>query len=57
MRASVCVSVHVSKDALGSQKRVYDPLQLELQAGVSCQIRVQGTELGSSARMVRVLNC
>jgi hypothetical protein len=38
------------------QKRASDPLELELQALVSCSTQVLGTELRSSARTARTLN-
>lgn len=37
-------------DAYQGQKRVLDPLELELQAVMSCPVWVLGTELGSLAR-------
>lgn len=41
--------------AQGGQKNVLDPLELELQATVSCSMWLLGTELGSSQRAVNVL--
>ena len=49
--AFICVSV-----AYGGQKRVLDPLELELQAFVSNLIWVLETILGSSVRATIVLN-
>jgi hypothetical protein len=46
----VCMYVHVCVGGRVGQKKVPDPLELELQAVVSCPTWVLETELGSSAR-------
>lgn len=52
-RLCVCVSldlcVYMSAVPCGGQKEESDPLELELQAVLSCPVWVLGTELGSSA--------
>ena len=47
-----CLHVHMSTSALGGQKGVLDPLELELQAVVSCPGWVLGTKLGGPAGAV-----
>lgn len=42
---------------LGSKKRTMDPLQLESQAIVSCQIWLLGTNFCSSVRAARTFDC
>lgn len=49
---SMCVYLHNG----GSQKRPLDPLEMELHAVVSHQMRVPGTELWSSAGVPSALN-
>lgn len=51
-----CVYVHMHAGAFRGQKRESNPLELELQATVSCWMRVLGTILGSSARSANTLN-
>lgn len=41
--------VHMSASACGVQRRVSDPLELEIQVVGSCPVCMLGTELGSSA--------
>ena len=50
------VCTHVSASACRIQERVLDPLELELQAVVSHLMWVLRTELGSSPRVLCVLN-
>jgi hypothetical protein len=47
---------HRCSGALGGQKRASDPLELELQAVVSCLVWVMGSELRPSGRAVSDLN-
>lgn len=58
MCVCVCVSVYVreSAGAHQGQKRVLDPLKLELQVIVCCQAWVLGAELKSSTKGVQTLN-
>lgn len=48
----ICACAHMCAltcaRARGGQKNVLDPLELELQATVSCPMWLLGTELGSS---------
>jgi hypothetical protein len=46
----VCVCVCVCAGALGSQRRVLDNLELELQGTVSHSTQMLGSKLSSSAR-------
>lgn len=46
----VCLYLHVGADALGGQKRATNPLELELQAVMSCLTWVLGAEPVSSGR-------
>lgn len=43
--------------ACGVQKEVPDSLELELQVALHYSVRVLGTKLGSSAKVVHVFNC
>lgn len=43
--------------ARGVQNRVLGPMELELQAAVSCRMVVLGIELGFSERAARALHC
>lgn len=47
-----CMHVHVCIGTLGSRKRVLDPMELQLQEGVSCLMWVLATELRSSGKAV-----
>jgi hypothetical protein len=51
------VYVHMHSDACRSQKKVLDPLELELQTVVNSWKWVLGTELKSSGRTASALNC
>ena len=59
LKMCVCVSlcVHVCAGTHRSQKRVSDPLELELKEAVSHQILVLGTKLWASTRTASALNC
>ena len=46
----VCLSVHVSVDADGDQKRAADPLKQKIQIAVTCLKWLLGIKLGSSTR-------
>lgn len=52
----LCGERGTGKQLLVEQKRVSDPLLLELQAVESCSVRGLGTDLESSAREVQALN-
>lgn len=61
VHANVCVYVcyicvyafvHMCRAACGGQKRLSDPLEMELQMGVRCLVRVLGTTFLSSVRAV-----
>lgn len=47
----------MSAGAHRGEKRVLDPLELDLQATVSYPTWVLGTKLGSSAKATSTLNC
>lgn len=47
----MCVCMHMSTGVLRVQGRVLDPLELQLQAVVSCQTWALGTKLWSSERL------
>lgn len=53
---SVCLYVHTYASASGDQKRMWSPLEQELQAFVSPLTEVLVTELGSSRRAVSALD-
>lgn len=55
-RMHAYVYVHMHAGAFRGQKRESNPLELELQATVSCRTRVLGTILRSSARSANTLN-
>lgn len=46
----VCVSVHVSVDADGDQKRAAEPLKQKIQIAVTCLKWLLGSKLGPLAR-------
>jgi hypothetical protein len=48
---SVCTYVHMTMLAHGGEKKVLDPLDLELQVIVSCQTWVLRTELKQCVHM------
>jgi hypothetical protein len=43
--------------ALRGQKRWLEPLELDSQVILNCPVRVVGTELRTSERVARALNC
>lgn len=51
----VCMNMWVQM-SLGARERVLDPLELELEATVICQMLVLETKHGSSAGAVLVFN-
>lgn len=51
---SVCTHVYMNTDVHRSQKRVSEPMELELQTALSSPVWVLGTEFCSSARAASV---